>query len=134
MHPDPPSRIRVECSLLFAAVGGLVLLAGCSGPSAKVTGRATCNGKAVIGAILFSPNGDGASNTGPAVSAVLKEDGTYEVVLRSIGKHMVQVSPSDIKYPTPPGELDYPCDRAPVERDVKAGENTVNIELSPRMP
>ena len=31
-----------------------------------------------------------------------------------------------------PGQPDYPCDRSPLERDVKAGDNDITIELGRR--
>lgn len=113
-----------------------VLLAslGCSGSSAKVTGRVTCQGKPVVGGITFSPKGEGASNTGAAVNAGLTTEGRYELRLTTVGKHTVVVTPRDVKIPTKPGELDYPCDRAPKEVDVKAGDNDIVIELTPREP
>src|SRR4051794_2331127 len=102
--------------------GVLLPIFGC-GASAKVSGRVTCQGKPVAGSILFSPKGEDPKNTGPAVNAALKEDGTYEVHLKSLGKHTVVVTPRDIQYPVPPGQFDYPCERTPVERDIQAGEN-----------
>ncbi len=113
---------------------GLVALAallssGC-GSSTTVAGRVTCNGAPVKGSILFSPFGEGPDNTGPAVGAPLK-DGKYEIHLRTVGKHRVVVSPTDVKYPAPPGR-EYPCDLAPQTHELKAGGNTLDIELSSR--
>ena len=106
-----------------------LMLVGC-GSSATVAGRVTCSGKPVNGSILFSPFGEGPDNTGQAVGAPLK-DGNYEIHLQTIGKHRVVVSPADVKYPAPPGQ-EYPCDLAPQTQDVKAGANTIDIELSSR--
>jgi hypothetical protein len=108
----------------------MFLLAGCGGPAARVTGHVTCQGKPVKGSILFSPKGEDASNKGPGVAALIKEDGTYEVRLTAIGKHTVVITPSEIKYPLKPGEVDFPCDRSPSEWDVKAGDNKIVIEMS----
>src|SRR5207302_10689079 len=81
---------------------------GCSDNVAQVRGRVTCQDKPVVGSILFSPKGDDPSNTGPAVSAALGEDGTYELKLKSTGKHSVVVTPRDVKFPVPAGQSDYP--------------------------
>jgi hypothetical protein len=97
-----------------------------------VAGRVTCRGNPVVGGITFSPKGEGAGNTGPAVSAALKEDGRYELRLTTIGQHTVVVTPRDVK--TKPGEPDYPCERTPKELEVKAGNNEIVIELAERVP
>jgi hypothetical protein len=122
-----PSRLAIG----FFAVLFVFGLAGCGGSSTRVTGRVTCSGKAVRGSILFSPFGLGPNNTGPAVGASLKEDGSYELTLRTVGKHRVVVSPADVVYPAPPGQ-EYPCDLSPLERELAAGTNEVVIELQPR--
>jgi hypothetical protein len=124
-------QARSRLAIGFLAVLFAFGLAGCGGASNRVTGRVTCGGKAVKGSILFSPFGQGPSNIGPAVGATLKEDGSYELKLQTIGKHRVVVSPADIVYPSPPGQ-EYPCDLSPLEREVKAGTNEVVIELQPR--
>jgi hypothetical protein len=122
---------RVSLSAI-AILAGLLGLMGCGGPAATVSGRVTCRGIPVVGGIVFSPKGEDERNKGPAVPAQLKEDGSYEVRLTTIGKHTVVVTPRDVKFPVPPGEFDYPCDRTPLERDVKAGDNDITIELAPR--
>jgi hypothetical protein len=122
-------RVRVSAA---ATLAGLLAVTGCGGPSAKVTGRVTCQGKPVAGSILFSPKGEDASNKGSAVSANLDEDGNYELRLNSIGKHLVVVTPSDIRYPIKRGEVEYPCDRSPQEREIKTGDNVIVIELTKR--
>ncbi len=104
---------------------------GCGSTPTKVTGRVTCDGNPVKGTILFSPFGEGEKNTGQAETATLKEDGSYEIVLKTIGKHRVVVSPSDIVYPAPPGK-EYPCDLTPMERELNVGNNVINIELPHR--
>ena len=92
----------------------------------------TCQGKPVSGSILFSPKGKDASNKGSAVNANLDEDGCFELRLTTIGKHVVVVTPSDIRYPIKPGEMEYPCDRSPQERDINTGDNRIVIELTKR--
>ncbi len=114
-------------ALVFALSLSALPLLGC-GSSTTVTGRVTCNGTPVKGSVLFSPFGEGADNTGPAVGAPLK-DGNYEIRLETVGKHRVVVSPSDIKYPAPPGQ-EYPCSLAPQIKQVKVGANTIDIELT----
>jgi hypothetical protein len=85
----------------------------------------------VKGTVLFSPFGEGDDNTGEAVSAELKDDGSYELILKTIGKHRVVVSPSDVVYPAKPGE-EYPCPLTPIEKDIKSGDNEVVIQLGKR--
>lgn len=121
-------RVAV-CALL-----GLLTLVGCGGSSAKVTGTVTCGGKPVSGSILFSPKGEGEGNIGAPVNAPIKDDGTYELHLKTTGKHTVVITPRDMKYPVKPGEFDFPCSRAPKEWDVTAGDNTIVIELTNRKP
>jgi len=116
----------------MAILAGVLGLIGCGNPAATVSGRVTCRGQPVVGGILFSPKGEDEKNRGRAVSAPLKEDGSYEIRLRTLGKHTVVVTPRDVKSPVPPGEWEYPCDRSPVEREVKAGQNNITIELTPR--
>jgi hypothetical protein len=62
----------------------------------------------------------------------LDEDGCFELRLTTIGKHVVVVTPSDIRYPIKPGEMEYPCDRSPQERDINTGDNRIVIELTKR--
>lgn len=123
--------VRVSAAAILA---GLLALIGCSNPAAKVTGRVTCQGQPVSGSILFSPKGEDASNKGSAVSATLNEDGSYELRLTTTGKHLVVVTPSDIRYPVKRGEVEYPCDRSPQEHEIKAGDNRIVIELMKRRP
>ncbi|MBA4189228.1 MAG: hypothetical protein C0467_14625 [Planctomycetaceae bacterium] len=121
--------IRVFCVALCLCV---FTLCGCgSAPSAKVSGRITCGGKPVKGVVLISPFGEGPENTGEAVNVTLGEDGGFTAQLKTIGKHRIVVSPSDIVYPAKPGQ-EYPCDLAPLERDVKAGDNEFIIALGNR--
>jgi hypothetical protein len=120
-------QVVLMLTLVLAAIG-------CSDYSAQVRGRVTCENKPVVGSILFSPRGEDPSNTGPAVSAALNEDGAYELKLKSIGKHTVVITPRDIKFPVPPGQFDYPCDRSPLERDIQAGATEVNIDMAARRP
>jgi hypothetical protein len=132
--PQPANRRTLMRAHVrgVAVLAGLLALIGCSGSVATVKGRVTCQGNPVKGSILFSPKGEDANNTGPAVPAQLKDDGSFELKLTTIGKHAVTVTPSDVKYPVKPGEMDYPCDRSPQEREIKAGSNEIIIELTPR--
>ena len=121
--------------LSAALVVGMFATVGCGGPSARVTGRVTCQGKPVVGMILFSPKealGDTRTAAGPSVSATLSETGGYELRLTSIGKHTVVITPSDVVLRPKAGTFDYPCDRSPLERDIVVGDNDVNIELATR--
>lgn len=113
----------------FAALLFAMLAGGCGGPSAKVTGRVTCQSKPVAGVILFSPKG---KDGGTAVTAPLLDDGSYELRLTSIGAYTVVVTPRDIIGRPKAGAFDYPCDRSPLERDIRAGDNEITIELPKR--
>ena len=124
--------MTVRVCAMAVALAGLMTLTGCGSPTAKVTGRVTCQGKPVKGSILFSPKGEDESNKGPAVPAQLKDDGSFELQLTTFGKYTVVITPNDVKYPVPPGEFDYPCDRTPSEWDVKAGDNKIEIEMTGR--
>ena len=121
-------KVRAGTQIFALCLSALASL-GC-GSSTTVAGRVTCNGAPVKGSVLFSPFGEGADNTGPAVGAPLK-DGAYEIRLQTVGKHRVVVSPSDVKYPAPPGQ-EYPCDLTPQIKEIKAGANTIDIELTKR--
>jgi hypothetical protein len=124
-------KVHKQVALIIAVVLAPV---GCGDHAAQVRGRVTCQEKPVVGSILFSPKGDDPSNTGPAVSAALSEEGTYELKLKSIGKHTVVITPRDVKFPVPPGQFDYPCDRSPLEREVQAGANEISIDMAVRRP
>jgi hypothetical protein len=108
----------------FAAVG-------CGGPSAKVTGRVTCQGQPVVGVILFSPK-TAEGGAGASVSAPLQEDGSFELQLKNTGKYTVVVTSHDVTLKPKAGQFDYPCDRSPLERDIVAGDNEVLIDLKKR--
>ena len=123
-------RLTVWATVLLLV---MFALTGCSGKSAKVSGRVTCDGKPVAGGILFSPKGDGGDNTGPPVNAALDEDGRYTLNLKSIGAHRVMITPSDLPPPSNKGK-GYPCNLSNIEREVNAGTNEIVIELSKRAP
>ena len=119
----------------FAAVLVGMFALGCGGPAASVTGRVTCQGKPVVGVILFSPKSPGGevlNSAGPAVQATLSDEGTYELRLSSLGKHVIVVMPRDVAFRPKAGVFDYPCDRSPLEREIVAGDNDVTIELAKR--
>lgn len=116
---------------ISAALISLLFALGCSERVSQVTGRVTCGGKPVVGGILFSPAGDGDTNTGTSVPARLNEEGEFKLVLKAPGKYLLVITPRDVKFPVPPGEWDYPCDRSPIEKEVQAGANDFTIEMEP---
>jgi hypothetical protein len=134
----------VSKAVEFAAVAGrrgqalalsaalLVLAAGCGASTPTVRGRITCDGKPVVGLVLFSPKVVDGGNAGPSVSAPLKEDGSYELQLTTPGTYTVVVTPRDVNPQPRPGQFDYPCDRSPLERTVQAGDNEISIQLPRR--
>jgi hypothetical protein len=117
---------------MIALVMGLPAASGCGSRAAQVTGQVTCQGKPVIGTILFSPKGETEARSGSAVNAPLDEEGNYDLQLNTIGTYTVVITPRNVRFPVPPGEVDYPCDRSPLEREVQAGHNDITIELTPR--
>lgn len=114
-------------SVIFGVLALGVL--GCGMPSAKVAGRVTCQGKPVVGIILFSPKSEAG---GKAVAADLDEDGHYELKLTTVGKHAVVITPRDVVANPKPGQFPYPCELTPIERDIQAGDNEIAIELAKR--
>lgn len=133
--PDVRRRrhARVRRPPFWAAlVLGVFAASGCGGSGARVSGRVTCDGKPVVGFILFSPRGTDPGSAATPVSATLQEDGNYELQLTTPGKYTVVVTPRDVNPRPKPGQFDYPCDRSPLEREVKAGDNTIAIELAKR--
>jgi len=106
------------------------MLVGCGGSGARLKGTVNCQGKPVPGSILISPKGEGANNTGANPPVPIKDDGTFEITLTTVGKHTIVVSPRDRKYPVKPGELEFPCAITPIEQDLKAGQNTIKIDLT----
>lgn len=117
------SSLRVYvCALTLGAC-----LVGC-GPSATVTGKVTCSGKPVVGALLLTPTGKAR---GESVQAILNADGSFSASLNTIGPHRVVIMPSDVPYPAPPGK-EYPCDLGPLSKDLVAGANEMIIELPPK--
>lgn len=123
-------NVRALMAVLFLVT---LLSAGCGGSSANVTGRVTCQGKAVVGLILFSPKDQGGAKAGAAVTAELNDDGRYQLQLTSTGMHTVVVTPRDVVLRPKKGEFDFPCDRSPFERDIKAGDNDVTIDMAKRV-
>ena len=51
-----------------AFIAMLLFAVGCSDRASQVTGHVTCEGKPVVGSIVFTPAGEGEGNTGPGVS------------------------------------------------------------------
>ncbi len=128
------SNLRWRLPRYRLLVLATLALGGCGGPAVTVTGRVTCEDKPVVGVILFSPRGEDARNTGRAVSAPLGDDGRFQVRLTTVGKHTIVITPSNVTLRPKPGEFDYPCDRSPLERDLKPGDNDLSIELARRTP
>jgi hypothetical protein len=118
-------RSVCACSCTFAL---FFLGTGCGSPTAKVSGKVSCSGKGVPGSVLFSPV-EKEATPGPATSVPVKEDGTFQAVLPTIGKHRLVVQPRDIKYPAPPGQ-EFPCSLKPTIHDIKEGSNDLSIDLS----
>jgi hypothetical protein len=121
-------------TMMFALFAALAAASGCGGSTARVSGQVTCQNNPVSGSILFSPKGETEAANGVAVSAPLDEDGKYELQLKTIGTYIVVITPRNVRFPVRPGEVDYPCDRSPLEREIQAGQNDITIEMSVRRP
>jgi hypothetical protein len=125
--------VLMRCFWAAAILLGVVMLSGCGGRSATVTGRVTCQGKPVPGEIIFSPKGVSEENKGPAVNASLDEDGRYTVKLTSYGSHRISIRPSEMPAPETEGKA-FPCDLSTLERNVNPGSNEIVIDLAKREP
>ena len=80
--------------------------------------------------IQFTAKAESADNTGPPAFGQIAADGSFEVGLKSIGKHTVVVTPSDIRFPVPKSEFDHRCDHSPRNVEIVSGSNTINLELT----
>ncbi|RMG00853.1 MAG: hypothetical protein D6741_06100 [Planctomycetota bacterium] len=129
---------RIALSVLVAA---LVSIVGCGGPKmASVEGTVTCNGQPVKGVIVvFNPvPSDGETAVTRPSMGVTDDAGHYVLSTEregdgaAVGKHKVSISPAaqtdDTTEPEDvlPGTLpkDYVV-------EVKPGDNTIDLELTP---
>lgn len=132
-------------SLGFALVL-LVAVIGCGGKqSASVKGTVKTNGQAVTGGTLvFSPVGTG--EVGKPATATIGADGSYTLGTDRpgdgavVGKHRVTFSPPEPQVTeeqrtnpkfTPPPPPYRGLAPKPAEVEVKAGSNTIDLELVP---
>jgi hypothetical protein len=119
------------------AVALLAVVAGCGSGKARVKGRLVENGQAkkfpaTQVALEFVPlDADGKPEPGKSYTAVVNEDGTFEVVASGgelpPGKYQVTV--------TATGDLraKYRAFAAPtsaIRREIKAGKNDLTIDLA----
>jgi hypothetical protein len=151
MTNNSPSIVRR--SPWLAALLGLtlpVLLVGCGNSNlTPVSGKVTYMGQPVKGGMLiFSPMAaPEEQNPGKAAAAeVSKDDGSYSLGTyqpgdgAQLGKHRVTYSPpeqvlteqqrKDPRYIAPPAPYTYLTPKTG-QVEVKAGENTLDIELVP---
>ncbi len=136
----------------FSALGlALFVLAGCGGPSGPargaVEGKVTLDGAEIDeGAITFRPTG---ATQGPASGGPIKK-GRYRLSTAEgpvVGRHRVEITApakSGRKVQAPmgnPGEMtDEIVEKVParyntqstLERDIKAGDNNLDFELTTR--
>jgi len=123
---------------------------GCGGGNlAPVKGKVTANGQPVQGGNLtFSPLGGSAEEreTGKAATAEVQQDGTYTLGTNKpgdgakVGKHRVAFTAPEVKvteeqranpkFRIPPSPY-VGLAPNPSEVEVKAGPNTIDIQLSP---
>lgn len=134
----------------WLACGALLFLSGCGSgnpPVAKASGRVTCGGQPVTsGRILFTPipKSEKDNLPGKAATGEIDSDGTFELSTYGendgaiIGKHLVTIIPTDQMAQEKPGDREqappkwpYPCPlNQPIEQEIVAGENELEIELS----
>ena len=144
------STVRLMAGIFSVAL--LIGLAGCSGgqPTAKVSGKVTHDGQGVTGGLVtFAPvaSGSGAMSAGKGATGQVQADGTYVLSTEKpgdgavIGRHKVTylaaAAPAPAASGSEPGKHDETPAPSPLqglipkepEVEVKAGENTINIEL-----
>lgn len=147
---------RASAFFSLVSVGLLVTLLGCTGggaPTGKVTGKVTFDGKPVTsGSLTFAP---AAGTEGKPAAGAVKADGSYTLSTYAaedgavVGRHKVIYSPSagtqqEVQIPEPgkhdeakPAEVPF-SGLVPKESEVevKAGTNSINIELvaAPEQP
>ncbi len=139
--------VRFVMALLIgvAAVSGCGSGAGKS-PVAKVSGKVTFDGQAVTGGTisLFPTGAAKATEAGKAGICLIQSDGSFKASTYGefdgaiIGKHQVMYSPPSVETPVvpegghaqapPPSPYDGLVAKE-TQVEVKAGENSINIEL-----
>src|SRR5690349_20591041 len=75
-------RRPVSAALAALLLPILAAAGGCGPAGSTVSGKVTCSGKPVKGAVTFSPKGEGAANTGEAATAALDADGKFTLKLK----------------------------------------------------
>jgi len=121
------------------AVLGFLAMVGCGGPSATVKGTVTCEGKPVAGGILSARKAKTIPIKACLTMPFLMRTVPLKSSLRRLANHTVVVTPNGVKSPAKRGgkredTQEFPCDLTPTEWDVKAGPNTIVIELANRQP
>jgi hypothetical protein len=127
--------------LAVLVVVALAVCPGC-GPAGdipdlgQVTGTVTLDGKPLAGArVLFEPQGGGAMSNGMTDSSGKYEMWyTADVKGAALGKHVVRIetppNPDPETGETPPALPAKYNTESTLTADVKAGDNTVNFELT----
>ena len=148
MERGHAGAIRIVAVLLI----GVVAVAGCGGgagkrPVAKVSGKVTFNGQAVTSGTvsLFPVNAAKVTEAGKHGICVIQSDGSFKASTYGefdgaiIGKHRVSYSPPSVETPVAPegGHAQAPPPSpyeglvpSVIEVEVKAGDNSINIELT----
>jgi hypothetical protein len=123
--------------LVLCACALTLCLAGCGeqGGNANVSGKVSANGEKVSsGNLTFSPVGGGLS----PVTATIQADGTYKLTGAASGKNRIVFGNAGSAEPVAlkPGETAKPpafsgYSVKTQEVDLKSGDNTLDIELTP---
>ena len=133
-------RIAARRAAVFCLALPLATLVGCGGGTgAKVSGKVTANGQPVTGGTLnFIPTEAG----GVPASGAVQSDGAYTLTTQgaagaTVGKNNISyVPPASTAGSSPEGRPPPPppytgLQPKPAEVEVKAGTNTIDIELVP---
>jgi len=146
MNSGHDRTLRWAVALLI----GVMAISGCGDagkkPVAKVSGKVTFNGQAVTGGtITLAPRASAnSSEAGTPARCSVQSDGSFKASTYGqfdgaiIGKHQVMYSPPSVETPVAPagGHAQAPPPSPfeglvakVVEIEVKAGENSLSIEL-----
>lgn len=143
---------RMYCSFTLL-IAGTMIAAGCGGGStdlktAAVSGKVTRDGQPVSsGTVMFSPKGSATNKVpGKPAASEVGSDGTFKLTTYNkgdgavIGTHQVTYTPAPVEIDekqhkegsTPPVSPYAGLVPSKSEVEVKAGSNTIDIELIPK--
>lgn len=152
LSPNGMASVRQTWFSVTLLCFGSLLGAGCGGSddpaTAAVSGKVTRNGQPVSGGtVMFSPqaSADKKGPPGKPAAGEVGADGTFKLTTYTkedgavVGKHQVTYTPPPIEIDEKQHKEDSPPPVSPLaglipsktEVEVKAGPNTIDIELIP---